>query len=47
MDLETFLVSLYVLIDDWWRADRPPTALYLIRKGPRDLEDRFEPSNTA
>ena len=26
MDLETFLVSLYVLIDDWWRADRPPTA---------------------
>ncbi len=26
MDLETFLVSLYVLIDDWWRADRLPTA---------------------
>ncbi len=26
MDLETFLVSLYVLIDDWWRADHPPTA---------------------
>ncbi len=26
MDLETFLVSLYVLIDDWWRADRPQTA---------------------
>jgi hypothetical protein len=26
VDLETFLVSLYVLIDDWWRADRPPTA---------------------
>ena len=26
MDLETFLVSLYVLIDDWWRVDRPRTA---------------------
>jgi hypothetical protein len=26
VDLETFLVSLYILIDDWWRADRPPTA---------------------
>ncbi len=26
MDLETFMVSLYVLADDWWRADRPPTA---------------------
>ncbi len=26
MDLETFLVSLYVLIDDWWLAERmPPT----------------------
>ncbi len=26
MDLETFLVSLYVVIDDWWRADHPETA---------------------
>ena len=26
MDLETFLVSLYVLIDDWWQANRPQTA---------------------
>jgi hypothetical protein len=26
VDLETFLVSLYVLIDDWWRVDRRPTA---------------------
>ena len=26
MDLETFLVSLYVLVDDWWRADHPQTA---------------------
>ena len=26
VDLEPFLRSLYVLIDDWWQADRPPTA---------------------
>ncbi len=26
MDLETFLVSLYVLIDDWWQAEHLPTA---------------------
>lgn len=29
MDLETFLVSLYVLVDDWQRANRPST-----RRGP-------------
>ena len=23
MDLDSFLVSLYVLIDDWWKADHP------------------------
>jgi hypothetical protein len=22
MDLDSFLVSLYVLVDDWWKADR-------------------------
>jgi hypothetical protein len=26
VDLETLLVALYVLADDWWRADRPPSA---------------------
>src|SRR5919107_6044746 len=26
MDLDSFLVSLYVLIDDWWKADHPSTA---------------------
>ena len=25
MDLDSFLVSLYVLVDDWWKASRPPT----------------------
>ena len=25
MDLDSFLVSLYVLVDDWWKADRPFT----------------------
>src|ERR687894_584637 len=24
MDLDSFLVSLYVLVDDWWRASHPP-----------------------
>ena len=24
MDLDSFLVSLYVLVDDWWRAEHPP-----------------------
>ena len=24
MDLDSFLVSLYVLVDDWWRERRPP-----------------------
>jgi hypothetical protein len=24
MDLETLLVSLYVLVDDWWREEHPP-----------------------
>ena len=27
MDLDSFLVSLYVLVDDWWKLDhasRPP-----------------------
>ncbi len=27
LDLDSFLVSLYVLVDDWWKADHPPTAL--------------------
>jgi hypothetical protein len=27
MDLDSFLVSLYVLVDDWWKADHPSTAL--------------------
>ena len=31
---------------DRWRG-RLLTVVYLIRKGPRDLEDRFEPSNTS
>jgi Transposase DDE domain len=26
MDLDSFLVSLYVLIDDWWKADHPSSA---------------------
>jgi hypothetical protein len=26
MDLDSFLVSLYVLIDDWWKADNPSSA---------------------
>ena len=26
MDLDSFLVSLYVQVDDWWRANRPSTA---------------------
>jgi hypothetical protein len=26
VDLETFLVSLCVLVDDWWQAGHPPTA---------------------
>jgi hypothetical protein len=26
MDLDSFLVSLYVLVDDWWKADHPSTA---------------------
>jgi len=25
MDLDSFLVTLYVLVDDWWRASHPPT----------------------
>ena len=25
MDLDSFLVSLYVLIDDWWKAAHPST----------------------
>jgi hypothetical protein len=25
MDLDSFLVSLYVLVDDWWRASHPST----------------------
>jgi hypothetical protein len=25
MDLDSFLVSLYVLVDDWWKADHPST----------------------
>lgn len=25
MDLDSFLTSLYVLVDDWWRASHPPT----------------------
>jgi hypothetical protein len=27
LDLDSFLVSLYVLVDDWWKADHPSTAL--------------------
>jgi hypothetical protein len=26
MDLDSFLVSLYVYIDEWWKAFHPPTA---------------------
>ena len=26
MDLDSFLVSLYVLVDDWWRERHPPAA---------------------
>jgi hypothetical protein len=26
MDLDSFLVSLYVLVDDWWKASHPPNA---------------------
>ena len=26
MDLDSFLVALYVLVDDWWRAAHPPSA---------------------
>jgi hypothetical protein len=26
VDLDSFLVSLYVLVDDWWKADHPSTA---------------------
>jgi Transposase DDE domain len=26
MDLDSFLVSLYVLVDDWWKADHPSSA---------------------
>ena len=26
MDLDSFLVSLYVLVDDWWREQHPPAA---------------------
>jgi hypothetical protein len=26
MDLDSFLVSLYVLVDDWWKADHPSRA---------------------
>jgi Transposase DDE domain len=26
MDLDSFLVSLYVLVDDWWKASHPSTA---------------------
>jgi Transposase DDE domain len=25
LDLDSFLVSLYVFVDDWWRANHPPT----------------------
>ena len=25
MDLDSFLVSLYVLVDDWWREHYPPS----------------------
>jgi len=26
MDLDSFLISLYVLVDDWWKADHPSNA---------------------
>ena len=26
LDLDSFLVSLYVLVDDWWKAGHPSTA---------------------
>ena len=26
IDLDSFLVSLYVLVDDWWKASHPPNA---------------------
>ena len=31
MDLDSFLVSLYVLVDDWWQANHPPTGRRLGR----------------
>ena len=34
MDLDSFLVSLYVLVDDWWKADHPSSA---PRKSPAVL----------
>jgi hypothetical protein len=30
MDLDSFLVSLYVLVDDWWRSDDRQST----RRGP-------------
>jgi hypothetical protein len=27
MDLDSFLVSLYVLVEDWWRERHPPSSL--------------------
>ena len=27
MDLDAFLISLYVLVDDWWRQRHPPSSL--------------------
>jgi hypothetical protein len=27
MDLDSFLVSLYVLVDDWWRERHPPSVV--------------------
>jgi hypothetical protein len=26
VDLDSFLVSLYVQVDDWWKANHPPSA---------------------
>lgn len=35
MDLDTFLVAVYVIVDDWWQAQQPPQTLQAPRpRGP-------------
>jgi hypothetical protein len=35
VDLETFLASLYALVDDWWRAEHPPATRRQPGRPPR------------